>query len=553
MTHTHSVYDTDKHFVIDPNTRYIKAQSDKVKLMQNDHDSTRLSFEIPRYVEGHDMSKCTKVEVHYINTSIDKSKTNKDVYKVKDLQLSPDSDDTVIFSWLISKNATKLVGLVNFIIRFSCLTGIITDYIWNTEVSQDISVATCIDNGEEAIVDNSDILEAWKEEVLADIYASRINLSNALIGNARSDAGNVLQIDDISPVENTMQVAVSFSKEADEEVDVYYLTGHDLLIPSTSAMKCHLTTSSAIISYLEKSQNWDGDRLCLLHQGNKSYTDYNVYIQNHGNRKYTIQEYSSAGYWETIPHTLAEWMIGRFAPTCAQYDSDNYIGMTEEGLYLIMGLTPDGHPVDQYVPDMSQVVVYVSNSNPPTITTLGEIGFFTTPGSAGLKLPCQFSTEEELIEYLDLTCGRGDNALYLMQVEPTPDDPEYWIKYFVMCKDGEYLLCETNNMWGSREFSISDWFNGTMDCNYYESGYESGQVTLTTDGARIVLGEYENSNAVEYYPNADGVITGVQPFYPSTVIWTNTASTVVTCTYNRDINKAFTELYNAIISMGGNI
>ena len=67
MSHIHSVYDGDTHFKIDPVTRQIENTSGKVILMQNDHNSERFTFEIPRTIDGHDMSQCNAVEVHYIN------------------------------------------------------------------------------------------------------------------------------------------------------------------------------------------------------------------------------------------------------------------------------------------------------------------------------------------------------------------------------------------------------------------------------------------------------------------------------------------------------
>ena len=54
-------------------------------------------------------------------------------------------------------------------------------------------------------------------------------------------------------------------------------------------------------------------------------------------------------------------------------------------------------------------------------------------------------------------------------------------------------------------------------------------------------------------PNADGTVQGVTSLYPSTTLLTDTEGAVVTCEYNRDINKAFEELTNAIISLGGNV
>ena len=88
MALKHSVYDTDLHFCIDPITRSIKNQTPgKTKLIQYDHNSERFTFEIPRYVDGHDMSKCDKVEVHYINISAGKSQQSADVYLCDDMQV----------------------------------------------------------------------------------------------------------------------------------------------------------------------------------------------------------------------------------------------------------------------------------------------------------------------------------------------------------------------------------------------------------------------------------------------------------------------------------
>lgn len=170
MAHQHSVYDTDKHFKIDPTTRKIENQSkSKVTLIQNDHDSERFTFEIPRYVEEHDMSICNKVEVHYLNIAADNSETNPGVYEVADLQVSPDSEDVVICSWLISRNATKHVGTLHFALRFACLTGDIVDYDWRTGVYSEFNISESIFNSDVIVEEYFDVLEQWKQEILAEI------------------------------------------------------------------------------------------------------------------------------------------------------------------------------------------------------------------------------------------------------------------------------------------------------------------------------------------------------------------------------------------------
>jgi hypothetical protein len=57
----------------------------------------------------------------------------------------------------------------------------------------------------------------------------------------------------------------------------------------------------------------------------------------------------------------------------------------------------------------------------------------------------------------------------------------------------------------------------------------------------------------EYTPDADGVVQGVTSLYPSTTLMTDTSGAMIDVTYNKDINKAFEELKNVILSLGGNV
>lgn len=179
MTHKHSVYDTDSHFSINPITRAIKNESSKkTTLMQYDHNSERFTFEIPRLVEGHDMSLCNKIEVHYINiSSANKDETSADVYLIDDMQISPEAveEDVVIFSWLISGNATKYAGSLNFLICFKCLEGSTITYLWNTAICKDIFIGNGMSNSESVLEEYSDVLEAWKAEVMAGLV---LNIQN---------------------------------------------------------------------------------------------------------------------------------------------------------------------------------------------------------------------------------------------------------------------------------------------------------------------------------------------------------------------------------------
>lgn len=170
MGHTHPVNDTDTHFIIDPITRAItNAESKKTLLMQNDHNSERFSFEIDRYVEDHDMTLCNQVEIHFSNVDSNRKNTSLGVYEVDDVTLTED-ETKLIFTWLVSENATLYSGSLNFLIMFSCIENGQRVYRWNTGVNNSISIAKGMYNGEAIAESYPDILVQWKEELFAAVY-----------------------------------------------------------------------------------------------------------------------------------------------------------------------------------------------------------------------------------------------------------------------------------------------------------------------------------------------------------------------------------------------
>ena len=170
MPHSHPIYDSDKHFVIDPITRNIVNNSSKLTIMQYDHNSERFTFEIPRVIEGHDMSLSNAVRVNFINIGSIKTNTNSGVYEVDDVEVSLDDPDTIIFSWLISGAATRYNGSLNFAIRFYCISDeSIIEYSWGTNIYSGIKVSNSLDNSETIVEDYVDVLEKWKQDIMHNI------------------------------------------------------------------------------------------------------------------------------------------------------------------------------------------------------------------------------------------------------------------------------------------------------------------------------------------------------------------------------------------------
>lgn len=185
----HPVYDVDTHFTIDPITREMSnTASLKTCLIQHDHNSERFTFEIPRLIEGHDMSKCDSVQVHFLNIDAQTKAQSAGVYEVEDLTLDDHNPDRVVGSWLISHNATEYVGSLNFLIRFSCYgTDGYLSYVWNTAIYSGISVSNGIDNGEAILDDYADILNEWRKQT----EAFRLMSLEQMVTSTESEGVNV--------------------------------------------------------------------------------------------------------------------------------------------------------------------------------------------------------------------------------------------------------------------------------------------------------------------------------------------------------------------------
>lgn len=163
----HSIYDTDPHFFIDPITRKISTECKKVALIQGDHNSERFTFEVPRHVEGHDLSLCNRVQVHYINVDKRTKEQSADVYEPDDFQVFPEDDSVVVCSWLLSGNATKYAGTLSFVVRFACVSEGVVEYAWSSAVYSGIIVSDGINNSDIVVEEYSDILEQWRNELFS--------------------------------------------------------------------------------------------------------------------------------------------------------------------------------------------------------------------------------------------------------------------------------------------------------------------------------------------------------------------------------------------------
>jgi hypothetical protein len=177
MAHNHEIKDTDVSFVIDPITRAITTESSKLYLAQYDHNSERYTFKIPRSIESHDLSHCDTILIDYTNTDKKKTSTKRGAFKVNDVVVE---DDNILFTWLVSREATQLVGYLTFSVAFRCHdaeNNII--YEWGTDKFSKITIIEKTRYDQSILAKIPDLIDQIRTEV-RDALSSK---SKITVGN----------------------------------------------------------------------------------------------------------------------------------------------------------------------------------------------------------------------------------------------------------------------------------------------------------------------------------------------------------------------------------
>ena len=180
--HSHPLTDDDSYFIINPVTRTItNGRNERNVLMQYDHGSEVYTFEVPRYIDGHDMMLCNKVLVHWNNIGSGPMQEIAESTELQNLRLNPNKIDTVICSWKITRNSTRYAGILSFLIQYKCVENGESTYEWHTDVYSNVEVRTGRNNSEDSVVKYTDVVEQliarWESELFGagDSVISNIN------------------------------------------------------------------------------------------------------------------------------------------------------------------------------------------------------------------------------------------------------------------------------------------------------------------------------------------------------------------------------------------
>lgn len=569
MSHVNKVIDADPHFVIDINTRNIKNVSQtKTSLVQYDHNSERFSFTLPRFIEGHDMMECNSVQVHYFSSA---NPDTKGLYEIDDLSICEEDTENVCCTWLISRNVTQTAGALQFILRFACLADDGTEeYAWHTNPFRGISISAGMNNAEAVAEQYADILEQWrielfslteegirninteKEKAVASVESAgqrvldsipedytdlSANIANAL---KRAVSGEAVGITDVSPIGHTMGV-----KARSKNLIPYPYTdtttvhsGITFTDNGDGSITCNGTATASAIFYFYRNETQGLQDGVYSLSGNPN-NQGSLYIRAWNTGK-------MIGFNQDTGNGSANQVIsGKFNEGVTIYYRIT-AGTTVENLVI--------RPQLELSPTITPYTPYV-NVTTATVKKLGgnllDINDVTERTAAGLTVT-----------------KTGDGGFNVVGASTTSSlaVTRNGISNISVLPPGTYTVVGYDKL----EISMTDtegkksYRKGTFTINspHYlndvvVSGLKAGEeYNLTIYPALVVgdVGYYEPyKEPITHTINADGTVEDVTAIYPNTTLLPDTSGIVLAVEYNRDINKAFEELAQAIVSLGGNV
>lgn len=200
--HAHSLADSDSYFTIDPVTRVIANPTGRpITIMQRDHNSTVYTFQLPRYIDGHDMMLCNRVKCHFNNIEYTNEGEEEvsliehpDVAELIDLRVNPENNETVICSWTITRQATSYEGALGFFLQYVCVDNDGNEtYEWHTDEFTSINVKKTKHNDEAPIIEYTAIFEQWRNRIFGagDSVKNEIaSLTNTKLAAIESEGSN---------------------------------------------------------------------------------------------------------------------------------------------------------------------------------------------------------------------------------------------------------------------------------------------------------------------------------------------------------------------------
>ena len=127
--------ETEPHIIIDSNRNIIVPEELREIAVQYDHNVETVTFDCPRYWDGHDFSTM----VVYINYACPNGISG--TYPADNVRVDELDSSMIHFEWTISKNVTMYKGNISFLVCIKTTDEDANeDLHWNSELNNDLYV-----------------------------------------------------------------------------------------------------------------------------------------------------------------------------------------------------------------------------------------------------------------------------------------------------------------------------------------------------------------------------------------------------------------------------
>ena len=445
------------------------------------------------------------------------------------------------------------------------------------------------ERGEPAVTDqtysptseNAQSGKAVAEAVKEEEQRSNNAFANALKGSA---SGSAVRMDDTSPVEHTIGVKVKSKNMLNPTLWSTAKTAYGVTVQYLPDEDCFLlngtTTKTDGVMLAEKTQP-----NIPLDKGN--YTLSATYVSGTVSPEKRAVFYIGAKDDPTASGSF-NWLETKLntSNTSKTVASRNYlmkywfywygdITFTDYKVKIQFEKSNAASTYTPYVPDLTATKVMrygknlinsalwstASSGKGLTIQYLPDEDCFVANGTI---TPTSSETSADIgIKSVNIPINKGKK--YTLSVKYVSGESEMSNLHFA-CRDalgsGGNQVISARPILDKQNHTTTNVINATAikDVRFYFYMGGTTPKTVTNYKFRIQLEEsdvatdYEPyQSKTEYTPAEDGTVEGVKSLYPTTTLIPDTEGLILEADYNRDINKAFAELQQAIISTGGNV
>ena len=363
-------------------------------------------------------------------------------------------------------------------------------------------------------------------------------LSNALKGSA---TGEAISIIDISPVEHNLKIGIKSKNLANPQV---FLNNGGVL----QSDNIYYFENSGNISKVVIWENVNNDSvICISYQLKTKYFDDATYTGIRFLVEYSDGTKNNVGFEKSedyIPITFISSVNKKAVRVIGDYGTRNNSTWIKD-FQIEIGTTATAYT--PYIADIEAVKVRAQGKNLFDVSKIPTSATIINNNDGTVLVKGNAQSTGRQFRELCPNLKVGDTFTISLRVtnavQDTKETGYIYLGYFY-----------TKSLASRKSYTVTeDMLNGTT--YLYKSDYpNSGNVTEgVVSEIQVELGtvatDYEPyKEPVEYTQNEN-----IKSIYPCTTLTTDTTGALIECEYNRDINKAFAEIVEAVISLGQNI